>query len=95
MLKQEIAWFDDKRNGTGTLCSRLSTDAAAVQGVRIPIYNMAISSKDSLYSKLGYRPAYRYDCIIDFDNGLEHWYRNGVQLASWISCTRFYTVLTG
>lgn len=36
MLKQEIAWFDDKRNGTGTLCSRLSTDAAAVQGVNIP-----------------------------------------------------------
>lgn len=33
MLKQEIAWFDDKSNGTGTLCARLSTDAAAVQGV--------------------------------------------------------------
>lgn len=33
MLKQEIAWFDDKANGTGTLCARLSTDAAAVQGV--------------------------------------------------------------
>lgn len=33
MLKQDISWFDDKQNGTGTLCSRLSTDAAAVQGV--------------------------------------------------------------
>lgn len=33
MLKQEIAWFDDKSNGTGTLCARLSTDASAVQGV--------------------------------------------------------------
>lgn len=33
MLRQEIAWFDDKANGTGTLCSRLSADAAAVQGV--------------------------------------------------------------
>lgn len=32
MLRMEMAWFDDKRNGTGTLCSRLSSDAAAVQG---------------------------------------------------------------
>lgn len=34
MLQQEIAWFDSKANGTGTLCARLSTDAAAIQGVR-------------------------------------------------------------
>lgn len=33
MIRQEIGWFDDKSNGTGTLCSRLSSDAAAVQGV--------------------------------------------------------------
>lgn len=32
MVKQEIAWFDNKSNGTGTLCARLSNDAAAVQG---------------------------------------------------------------
>lgn len=32
MLRMQLAWFDDKRNGTGTLCSRLSADAAAVQG---------------------------------------------------------------
>lgn len=32
MLNMEMAWFDNKSNGTGTLCSRLSTDAAAVQG---------------------------------------------------------------
>ncbi|XP_055373170.1 ATP-dependent translocase ABCB1 [Condylostylus longicornis] len=32
MLRQEIAWFDNKANGTGTLCARLSNDAAAVQG---------------------------------------------------------------
>lgn len=34
MLKQEIGWFDDKNHGTGTLCAKLSADAAAVQGVR-------------------------------------------------------------
>ncbi|XP_037948708.1 ATP-dependent translocase ABCB1-like isoform X1 [Teleopsis dalmanni] len=32
MLKQEVAWFDDKANGTGSLCARLSGDASAVQG---------------------------------------------------------------
>ncbi|EDW61888.1 ATP-dependent translocase ABCB1 [Drosophila virilis] len=32
MLKQEVAWFDDRANGTGSLCARLSGDAAAVQG---------------------------------------------------------------
>ncbi|KAH8371803.1 hypothetical protein KR093_008900 [Drosophila rubida] len=32
MLKQEVSWFDDRANGTGSLCARLSGDAAAVQG---------------------------------------------------------------
>ena len=33
MLKQEMGWFDDPVNGTGALCSRLSADASAIQGV--------------------------------------------------------------
>uniref|UniRef100_A0A2A4JRP4 ABC-type xenobiotic transporter n=1 Tax=Heliothis virescens TaxID=7102 RepID=A0A2A4JRP4_HELVI len=33
MLKQEIGWFDDTRNGVGALSARLASDAAAVQGV--------------------------------------------------------------
>ncbi|XP_075165554.1 multi drug resistance 50 [Haematobia irritans] len=32
MLKMEISWFDDRANGTGSLCARLSGDASAVQG---------------------------------------------------------------
>ncbi|XP_023032967.1 ATP-dependent translocase ABCB1 [Drosophila willistoni] len=32
MLRQEVAWFDDRANGTGSLCARLSGDAAAIQG---------------------------------------------------------------
>ncbi|XP_049809966.1 ATP-dependent translocase ABCB1-like isoform X1 [Schistocerca nitens] len=32
MLRQEVAWFDDKNNSTGALCARLSGDAASVQG---------------------------------------------------------------
>ena len=32
ILRQEIGWFDDPANGTGALCSKLSTEAAAVRG---------------------------------------------------------------
>ena len=32
MLKQEIGWFDNPAHSTGALCSKLSTEAAAVQG---------------------------------------------------------------
>jgi ABC-type multidrug transport system fused ATPase/permease subunit len=33
ILRQEIAWFDKSENSTGSLCARLSSDAANVQGV--------------------------------------------------------------
>ena len=32
MLRQDISYFDDHRNSTGALCTRLSTDASRVQG---------------------------------------------------------------
>uniref|UniRef100_A0A8C5WKG4 ATP binding cassette subfamily B member 4 n=1 Tax=Leptobrachium leishanense TaxID=445787 RepID=A0A8C5WKG4_9ANUR len=32
MLRQEIGWFDDKKNSTGALTTRLATDASQVQG---------------------------------------------------------------
>ena len=35
ILSQEIGWFDHPDNSVGTLCTRLSTDAAAVQGVSL------------------------------------------------------------
>ncbi|KAM4688621.1 ATP-binding cassette sub-family B member 5-like [Discoglossus pictus] len=31
MLRQEISWFDDKKNSTGALTTRLATDASQVQ----------------------------------------------------------------
>ncbi len=37
MLSQEIGWFDDKNNSVGSLSTRLSTEASAVQGVNIII----------------------------------------------------------
>ena len=33
MLQQEIGWFDEEKNSVGTLCARLSGDAANVEGV--------------------------------------------------------------
>ena len=33
MLRQEIGWFDDKRNSTGALSTRLAADASEVKGV--------------------------------------------------------------
>ena len=33
MLRQEIAFFDHKKNSTGALTTRLATDASLVQGV--------------------------------------------------------------
>lgn len=35
MLKQEMGWFDESKNSVGALCSRLSGDASAVQGVNM------------------------------------------------------------
>ena len=35
MLMQEIGWFDDERNSTGALVTRLSNDAAQVEGVSL------------------------------------------------------------
>ncbi|EHA97327.1 Multidrug resistance protein 3, partial [Heterocephalus glaber] len=32
MLRQDVSWFDDHRNSTGALSTRLATDAAQVQG---------------------------------------------------------------
>ena len=33
MLSMEIGWFDLPENNVGTLCTKLSIEAAAVQGV--------------------------------------------------------------
>ena len=34
MLRQEMGWFDEEKHSTGALTTRLSEDAAQVQGVR-------------------------------------------------------------
>ncbi|KAJ8314248.1 LOW QUALITY PROTEIN: hypothetical protein KUTeg_008809 [Tegillarca granosa] len=47
MLRQEISWFDDQKNSTGILTSRLATDASQVQagsGVRIGTFVQALGN---------------------------------------------------
>lgn len=39
MLKQEMAWYDQKEHGVGALCAKLSAEAAQVQGVRYLQYS--------------------------------------------------------
>lgn len=53
MLRMEIAWFDDKRHGTGTLCSRLSADAAAVQGATGQRIGTVVSSLSTAVLSIG------------------------------------------
>jgi hypothetical protein len=38
-----MGWFDHPSNNTGALCSRLSADAAAIQGVKF--HSMFLSVK--------------------------------------------------
>ncbi|XP_006138405.2 ATP-binding cassette sub-family B member 5 isoform X1 [Pelodiscus sinensis] len=47
MLRQEISWFDDKKNNTGALTTRLATEAAQIQsatGLRLGVIAQNISS---------------------------------------------------
>ncbi|XP_020369439.2 ATP-dependent translocase ABCB1-like [Rhincodon typus] len=50
MLRQEIAWFDDKKNSTGALITRLATEASQVQttvGSRLGLIAQNIASMGS------------------------------------------------
>lgn len=60
MLKQEIAWFDDKANGTGSLCARLSTDAAAIQGATGQRIGTVLSSISTLCIGIGIAMYYEW-----------------------------------
>ena len=35
MLRQDISWFDNERNSSGALVTRLANDASQVQGVGV------------------------------------------------------------
>lgn len=60
MLRQELGWFDDKSNGTGSLCARLSGDAAAVQGATGQRVGTIIQSMATLILSLGLSMSYQW-----------------------------------
>ncbi|XP_017069092.1 ATP-dependent translocase ABCB1 [Drosophila eugracilis] len=60
MLRQEVAWFDDKANGTGSLCARLSGDAAAVQGATGQRIGTIIQSISTLALGIGLSMYYEW-----------------------------------
>ncbi|XP_063777832.1 ATP-binding cassette sub-family B member 5-like isoform X2 [Pseudophryne corroboree] len=47
MLRQDMSWFDDKKNNTGALTTRLSTEASQIQtatGTRLGLISQNVSS---------------------------------------------------
>ncbi|XP_049809970.1 ATP-dependent translocase ABCB1-like [Schistocerca nitens] len=53
MLRQEMAWFDDKNNSTGALCTRLSTDTSAVRGATGQPINSVVQALATLVLSVG------------------------------------------
>lgn len=43
MLRQDIAWFDQKANSTGALSTRLASDASEVKGVSVNLTSCKIT----------------------------------------------------
>jgi ATP-binding cassette subfamily B (MDR/TAP) protein 1 len=60
MVKQEVGWFDQKSNGTGTLCARLSGDAAAVQGATGQRIGTILQSLATLFLGVGLAMYYEW-----------------------------------
>ncbi|XP_037828263.1 ATP-dependent translocase ABCB1 [Lucilia sericata] len=60
MLRMEIAWFDDRANGTGSLCARLSGDASAVQGATGQRIGTIVQSLATLFLGVGLSMYYEW-----------------------------------
>ncbi|KAJ9592690.1 hypothetical protein L9F63_015634, partial [Diploptera punctata] len=48
MLRQEVSWYDEEKNGVGILCARLSGDAASVQGATGTRVGIILQSSSTL-----------------------------------------------
>lgn len=53
-LRQEIAFFDDPKNSTGALTTRLATEVSAVQGVNQMIQACSLSHEATNYHGVTY-----------------------------------------
>ena len=54
MLRQEIGWFDIRKNSTGALSTRLAVDASEVKGVSKPEAALACALEKSPDSVVSY-----------------------------------------
>lgn len=52
MMFQDVGWFEQKQNHLGALCTRLSEDAALVQGVRFETSDKYLSKLILFYQPL-------------------------------------------
>ena len=53
MLQQDIGWFDEEKNSTGALCSRLSSSAEAVSGATGSKVGQAVGGVATLFLSTG------------------------------------------
>ena len=53
MLQQDIGWFDEEKNSTGALCSRLSSSAEAVSGATGSKVGQAVGGVATLFISTG------------------------------------------
>ncbi|KAG1703630.1 Multidrug resistance protein 1 [Nymphon striatum] len=64
MLKQDIGWYDDKKNSAGSLCTILSSDAASVQGATGARLGTVIQGISSIGAALGMSFYYSWELTL-------------------------------
>ena len=64
MLRQEIAWFDQKANSTGALATRLASDASEVKGVSINFEMLYIVTIVVFHRLLGFVLAMSFKLLV-------------------------------
>ena len=63
MIRQEIAWFDEKDHSSGALTTRLATDTATIQALTVEVLNRNVVTFFTLGVAFGIAFYYRY---VDF-----------------------------
>ncbi|XP_035227144.1 ATP-dependent translocase ABCB1-like isoform X2 [Stegodyphus dumicola] len=52
IISQDISWFDDPKNGVGSLCTRLTSDASSVQGATGSRISTALQALSTLIAAI-------------------------------------------